>query len=133
MRASTWLASRLRAAPLVGLAVTLSACGDLSSSAPFTPAVRDGDIVHLEGTAELSTQAGPGAPRVVRVQAPWQVHGTMQRGTALADYARRSLTMQDPTRGEDPDARRQLALAELGARLVPMVAVDAQSRLAAFG
>ncbi len=133
MRASSWLASRLRAAPLVGLAVTLSACGDLSSSAPSTASVRDGEVVHLDGLAELSTQAGPGAPRIVRAQAPWQVRGTMQRGAALADPVRRPLLMQDPTRGEDPDERRDRALGELGARLVPMVAVDAQSRLAAFG
>lgn len=133
MRASSWMASRLRAAPMVGLALSLVACGDLSSPAPFTSSMRDGDVAHLEGTAELSTQAGPGAPRVVRAQALWQVHGTVQRGAALADFAHRPLAMQDPTRGEDPDASRQRALGELGARLVPVVAVDARSRLAAYG
>ena len=139
MRASTWIAPRT--VPGVGLALslltltltlTLAACGDVTSgSAP--PMARDGTLIHAEGTAEFSTQASPQAPRVLRAQAPWRVQGTMRRGIAMPDFNNRALAMQDRTRGEDPDGDQQRALSELGARMIPAVAVDAKSKLAAYG
>lgn len=140
MRASSWSPPRLRGWAAAGLALsalTVGACGDLPSSGPNHSSVREGDLVSASGLAELATQSTPGAERVVQLTAPWRASATMQRGIAVNDMNRSGTLSQSRTRGEDADdhtdERRQQALGELGARMIPALAVDANSRLAAFG
>ena len=120
-------------------ATLLAACsGDGPSVAPRP--VRDGQLVQVSGTTEFSLRPVRGAPARVIHRGTFSTSGTMTDGVARADFQLRSLDRrfeandQTPPGASAPDSAAVMRLLDrAGATLLPALAIDEGSRLAAFG
>jgi hypothetical protein len=98
--------------------------------------LRDGDVVDVQGAAELTVRAPGAATPTLHVAAPWRARGTVQRGLATADLSRNGLAYRDPARdrdgaaSEDPDAK---LLSQLSPGLLGTLTINEDSKLANFG
>ncbi|MBI2796692.1 MAG: hypothetical protein HYX65_08320 [Gemmatimonadetes bacterium] len=136
-------AVRRRDPILVALAIAtttmLAACSGDGPSAGPRPS-REGQLVQVTGTTEFSVRAAAGAPARVIHRGSFTSSGTMTSGVARADFQLRALDRRverdDPraSPGDRPDsATITRILDQAGAQLLPALAIDEGSRLAAFG
>ncbi len=138
MRTSTWSAPRrhsTRASGFAAFTLMLAACGDIPSVPGSPTPLRDGDVVDVQGAAELTVHSAGSATPTRHLSAPWRVSGNVQRGVATMDFQQRGLAARDPARDRDgtaDDAEARM-LGQLAPALLGPLAINEDSRMAGFG